>query len=358
MISFSPSRPFYVAGAALLSLAGAATFLVTQGNATRDSAGLFRPSAAPQRSREAPPTVAPLELLPIAPEAAKLVNDDMSNAVGAGPAAAPFRLPGSGTPSARAVQCLAQAVYYEAASESLDGQRAVAQVVLNRVRNPAFPGSVCGVVYQGAERTTGCQFTFTCDGSLARLPSRQGWDRARTIAAAALKGTVFAPVGNATHYHADFVLPYWAPTLAKSTKIGAHIFYRWKGRWGTPVAFQRRYSGQEPDVQLLLKPPEMQVAEPGIDSDELASVIEWSAPEGPPADLAVTTPKTRLGSGTAASLRTDSETGRLVEKLDRRAQLRLDDHPGELATRAAPLGELRIDRTASRTASNTGVSGR
>ena len=311
---------------------------------------------SPLRLQDAPPAVAPLELLPIAPAEARLVNDDMSNAVGAGPAALPFRLTGSGASSNRAVQCLTQAIYYEAASESPDGQRAVAQVVLNRVRNPAFPASVCGVVYQGAERITGCQFTFTCDGSLGRQPSVRGWERAKTIAVAALKGTVFAPVGNATHYHADFVLPYWAPTLAKSTKIGAHIFYRWKGRWGMPFAFQRRYSGQEPDVQSLLRPPELQVAESTIGMDELSGVIGWSAPQVPSVDQAVTPPKARLGSGAAASLRSDKEAGTLVERFERRAQLRLDDHPGELAARAAPLGELRTDKTL--TASNSGVSGR
>lgn len=143
-----------------------------------------------------------------------------------------------------ATDCLAAAIYYEAASESELGQRAVAQVVLNRVRHPAFPKSICGVVYQGMERSTGCQFTFTCDGSLARRPSEAGWARARRIALAALDGKVEPIVGTATHYHTDWVVPYWAPSLDKITMIGAHIFYRWKGFWGHRAAFDGAYAGE------------------------------------------------------------------------------------------------------------------
>ncbi len=145
----------------------------------------------------------------------------------------------------RAERCLAQAIYYEAGSETPDGQQAVAQVVLNRVRHIAFPNSVCGVVYQGSERTTGCQFTFTCDGSLARVPSRSGWIRAMEVARRALNGQVFAPVGHATHYHASWMLPYWAPSVAMVARIGGHIFYSWKGAAGSAGAFTRSYAGLE-----------------------------------------------------------------------------------------------------------------
>lgn len=134
---------------------------------------------------------------------------------------------------ARASDCLTAAIYYEAASESDAGQRAVAQVVLNRVYHPSWPNTVCGVVFQGSERTTGCQFTFTCDGALARKPSRGGWDRARRIAVAALNGEVFEPVGDATNYHTIWIRPWWAPSLSNLTTIGAHTFYRPHGR-GTP----------------------------------------------------------------------------------------------------------------------------
>ena len=117
----------------------------------------------------------------------------------------------------RSIDCLAQAVYYEARSESEDGQRAVAQVVLNRVRHPAWPNSVCGVVYQGPMRPGGgCQFTFTCDGSLATRRPAPRWDEARRIAAEALGGRTYAPVGLPTHYHTNAVFPAWAPQLVKT----------------------------------------------------------------------------------------------------------------------------------------------
>ncbi|MEO5937880.1 MAG: cell wall hydrolase [Sphingomonas sp.] len=148
--------------------------------------------------------------------------------------------------ASRALDCLAQAVYYEANNQSEDGQRAVAQVVLNRVRDRAFPSSVCGVVYQGSQRTTGCQFTFTCDGSLNRTPSAAGWARARAVASAALAGTVYAPVGSATFYHANYVSPWWATSMDKVATVGAHIFYRWRAGMERALAFRQPYSGSEP----------------------------------------------------------------------------------------------------------------
>ena len=147
----------------------------------------------------------------------------------------------------RSLDCLAQAVYYEARSESEDGQRAVAQVVLNRVRHPAWPNSVCGVVYQGPMRAGGgCQFTFTCDGSLARRPDGVNWGRARAIAAEALAGRIYAGVGTSTHYHTSAVFPAWAPRLVKTAVIGAHNFYRLPGLGGAPGAFVANYTGSEP----------------------------------------------------------------------------------------------------------------
>lgn len=155
-----------------------------------------------------------------------------------------------------AIDCLTAAIYYEAAQESETGKRGVAQVVLNRARHPAFPNSICGVVYQGAERRTGCQFTFTCDGSLARQPSRAGWSEARRIALAALSGYVEPRVGMATHYHADYVVPYWAPSLAKIVKIDRHIFYRWSGGWGRRAAFNQsvnleQFFDDQPQIEEL-----------------------------------------------------------------------------------------------------------
>jgi len=153
-------------------------------------------------------------------------------------------------PMGNALKCLTQAVYYEAGYEPLAGRRAVAQVILNRMRHPAYPKSVCGVVYQGWERTTGCQFSFTCDGSLLRRPAGGAWNEAEEVARAALAGHVETSVGSATFYHADYVLPKWAFTLNKIEQIGAHIFYRFPGAWGSARTFSGGYSGVEriPDI--------------------------------------------------------------------------------------------------------------
>ncbi|WP_242122791.1 cell wall hydrolase [Sphingobium sp. Sx8-8] len=178
-------------------------------------------------------------------EAARQENARLDFNGGALAAAKPFRaLAGAGEDHDRALQCLTQAVYYEAAQEPDAGQRAVAQVVLNRVRHPAFAKTVCGVVYQRFDASV-CQFSFVCDGSLARQPMAVLWARARRVAADALAGHVEREVGTATHYHADYVFPRWAPHLAKLAQIGAHIFYRWPGGWGLPGAFTGRYAGGE-----------------------------------------------------------------------------------------------------------------
>ena len=145
----------------------------------------------------------------------------------------------------RALECLTAAIYYEAASEPDAGQQAVAQVVLNRARHPAFPATVCGVVYQGSERR-GCQFSFACDGAMARIPARTAWARAARVAAMALAGRVYAPVGLATHYHTYAVTPAWNRSLVMTDVVGAHFFHRWKGWWGTAAAFRQVYIGGEP----------------------------------------------------------------------------------------------------------------
>jgi len=161
-------------------------------------------------------------------------------------AARPFVMRAGTTDHARALKCLTDAIYYEAANEPDAGQRAVAQVILNRMRHPTYPNSVCGVIYQGSERRTGCQFSYSCDGSMARIPARPGWLRAQRVAAQALAGSVYAPVGMATHYHATYVYPYWAPSLNFVGTIGAHRFYTWKGSAGQMTAFFRSHAGYEP----------------------------------------------------------------------------------------------------------------
>ncbi len=159
-------------------------------------------------------------------------------------AAAPFAFAGSEVDRDRAIQCLATAVLYEAGDDTV-GQSAVAQVVLNRVRHPAFPSTVCGVVYQGSTRSTGCQFTFTCDGSLRRAMSDTAWRRARNVAQGALAGQVDRTVGLATHYHTDWVYPYWSPSLRKLARVGTHLFFGWPGNWGARSAFRNAYRGNE-----------------------------------------------------------------------------------------------------------------
>lgn len=172
---------------------------------------------------------------------------ELGEMIDAGPAARPF-FGAAGANGLRAQECLAQAIWYEAASESEAGQRAVAQVVLNRVAHPSWPGSVCGVVYQGSQRRTGCQFTFTCDGSLARRAGGASWSRAQRIATDALAGSVYQPIGHATHYHTLWVNPYWASSLDHVGTIGAHRFYKNRGSAGEKAAFTGRYAGTEPSV--------------------------------------------------------------------------------------------------------------
>ncbi len=138
--------------------------------------------------------------------------------------AAPYRFRGGRAEREQAAECLATAALYEAGDDAR-GQRAVMQVVLNRVRAPGFPKTVCGVVYQGFSRTTGCQFSFTCDGSFKRRPIHLGWGGARAAARRALSGRVFEKVGGATHYHTDWMVPYWRDSLTKIAKVGTHLFY-------------------------------------------------------------------------------------------------------------------------------------
>lgn len=138
--------------------------------------------------------------------------------------APPFRFRGGLAARTQATECLATAALYEAGDDRR-GQRAVIQVILNRVRAPGFPKTVCGVVYQGFARDTGCQFSFTCDGSIRRRPVHLGWAAARRTARRALGGEVFTAVGGATHYHTDWMVPYWRDSLVKVAQVRTHLFY-------------------------------------------------------------------------------------------------------------------------------------
>jgi len=260
-----------MAAAALLLLAIplAGTWLARLGApAGAGGPGAVRyPAGAPH---EPPPKVEPVEKLAISPDDAREINAAVPFSTAPIPPARPFRFVGAEEDRTRAIDCLAAAQYYEAGDDPV-GQKAVAQVVLNRVRHPAFPKSVCAVVFQGSERTTGCQFTFSCDGAMARVPSAAAWDRARTLARRMLTGVVEKKVGYATHYHTDWVVPYWSSSLDKIAEIHTHLFFRWQGWWGTPGAFLRTVSTTEPKVALMAK---------------LSPVHEGAPPLASPSDLA------------------------------------------------------------------------
>jgi hypothetical protein len=168
------------------------------------------------------------------------------------PAAKPFRM-AAPLDASRDLECLTDAVYYEARGEGLAGMQAVAQVVLNRVRHPAFPKSVCGVVFQGAAGG-GCQFSFACDGSMRRGVEASAWRRSREVAAKALAGYVMTEVGNATHFHTTSVTPGWRGTMLRVAQVGAHIFYRFGGGAGAPGAFSyqpKPSTGAEHPITVL-----------------------------------------------------------------------------------------------------------
>ncbi len=153
---------------------------------------------------------------------------------------------GAGSTRVRAdLECLTGAVYYEARGESPQGQHAVAQVVMNRVKHPAYPKSVCAVVYQGAGRS-GCQFSFACDGSTRRGREAKAWARARKVAARVLAGGTVANIGYATHFHTTAVSPFWAPQMLRVAQVGAHVFYKF-----SPYRLRHPLPAPAPEAVLI-----------------------------------------------------------------------------------------------------------
>ena len=190
-------------------------------------------------------------LLKIEPEKAVEINASRPFSTQPIIPAQPYVTQLSGMDYERAEICLAIAAYYEA-GDSVDDQRPVMQVILNRTRHKAFPKSICGVVFQGAQRQTGCQFSFACDGSMARRrPSAPQFLRARGLARQMMAGAVDKRVGLATHYHTNWVVPYWSDSLDKVTAIKTHLFFVWKGYWGQQKAFLAPLSLIEPIVPAL-----------------------------------------------------------------------------------------------------------
>lgn len=197
------------------------------------------------------PPVEPVAFADMSMDEARAFNASIPFVGGPYAAARPFVFAGSTEQRARAIDCLAVAMLYEAGDDAL-GQRAVAQVIVNRARHPAFPKTICGVVFQGSERSTGCQFSFTCDNAMNRHHfADAAWVRARALAAMVLNGAVFRPVGYATHYHTDWVVPYWQASLDKIAAVHTHLFFRWTGWWGTPAAFAHGISPDEPVIPAL-----------------------------------------------------------------------------------------------------------
>ena len=134
--------------------------------------------------------------------------------------------------SQKDVWCMATAIYFEARGESYRGQVAVGQVVMNRVQHRLYPKTICGVVFQNQSKRNACQFSFACDGIPERVTDDKSWKQAMQIGQDVISGTEYlTEVGHATHYHATYVYPHWAPRMKKLTKIGMHVFYQFKRGW-------------------------------------------------------------------------------------------------------------------------------
>lgn len=261
----------------VLVLAGVCVALVLILNDEPDMAGVIdaRPRGGQQQvdHNVDPADDVPLEqflpnaVLKLDPDDALARNLALPVNHGPNPIAPPFVAQWLGASLADATKCLASAVYYEAAGEPMAGQRAVAQVVLNRLRNPRYPKTICEVVYQGAERPTGCQFSFACDGSTRRVPSAAGWAVATAVATSVLNGVTSTEAGQATHYHTLAVFPAWAPQLAKIGIIGHHVFYRPPGH----STF---------GYNMITRAPPEEV--PVVVADPISSIPEIAAPAGVP----------------------------------------------------------------------------
>lgn len=233
--------------ALLAVIALAAVLYVSNADGPKRYGAKSRPIAPPA---DVIPEVKPVELAPLTEDDARAENARIPLVTKGFVGARAFTYAGDGDSRARARDCLAAAMLYEA-GDDMRGQMSVGQVVINRARHPAFPKSICGVVFQGSERTTGCQFTFTCDGALARRYSDAAWTRAQVHADMMLSGFTDPTVGLATHYHTDWVRPYWSDTLEKIAIVDTHLFFRWPGYWGTPGAFRGAVSGSDGPVAKL-----------------------------------------------------------------------------------------------------------
>ena len=303
--TLGPILAFAIATVFLFSLVGAAVFVALgDGRAPGiEPTGMPRPAQPKFDVAEFAPAD-PTKLKQVSAETAEAINAALPVSMAPNPAARSFAVPPKDIMAlARSLDCMTAAIYYEAATEPLDGQRAVAQVILNRVRHPLYPHSVCDVIYQGVGHGRSCQFSFACDGSISRRPDPAGWRRAHLVALTALTGSVYAPVGWATHYHADYVVPVWAPTLVKTSVIGRHIFYRLAGGLGQANSFSARYAGLEPDA------PAIAAALGQAVSPDLSSTSEPVPPAARPVLLPSGSP---VDGGAQATPSAPSPSGRWV----------------------------------------------
>lgn len=272
------------------------------------------------------PKVEPIDYFQVPADVARQVNARIPFSTSPLRPARPFILTGTPAEHERAMTCLALAAYYEAGDDSA-GQAAVIQVILNRLRHPAFPKNVCGVVLQGSDRATGCQFTFTCDGSMARrAPSPDQLARARYSAERGLTGGVFVVVGTATHYHTDWVLPRWSAQMDKITAFHGHLFFRWRGGWGMPAAFSGRYDGPEASDARFLRFA-APTADPALASD---GGILPSSPALSPPQLPSTVQVAGMGQVAATGGVVKSDEARHIYYI----LFAGDDYPGSYAITA------------------------
>ncbi|UZK67724.1 cell wall hydrolase [Sphingomonas sp. M1-B02] len=307
-------------------IAGLAVAIPFVANLPWKQGDITRSSQAPRtqverRALDAIPPAAPLNLYkPLTPTDAVAENSAVPIVQGALEKALPFilqqaQIDAGAVDAAR--ECMTAAIYYEAAGQPISGQRAVGQVILNRLRHPAYPKTICGVIYQGSELSTGCQFSFTCDGSLGRRPSARGWEVARKVALSTLSGDVEPSVGMATNYHADYVVPYWSSSLQKIASIGNHIFYRYAGSWGRRAAFRGVYAGDAAKVA------EATIVSPQITAEAMPVEESGSLPPRKylqADDVArLEAPRSSFPSGgISPALRADEEKGELIVREGRR----------------------------------------
>jgi hypothetical protein len=193
---------------------------------------------------------------------------------------APFRL-ANPVDTASDLNCLTAAVYYEARGESREGQAAVAQVVLNRVRSPAFPKTVCGVVYQGAAARS-CQFSFACNGQMGARHEAGAWDRARDVAGRALGGYVMGQVGGATHFHVASLGAVWNGSMVEVARVGQHIFYGFGGHRGAIANDMVARNSNAADAVVPAAKPPAQTPGKSADAPAAATTVANTAPAAAP----------------------------------------------------------------------------